>query len=252
MEPSSELGGIATNKPGYHNSRENLPPTDYSVIDAPDKGGPSDYAAALDWTFPDAQAGDHRTINKYSQRLLASGKDPNDTRLDWMREFFGQADSDGNIEGWDFRYAVPSTSADQTHDWHIHMSFSRNALTNANMDKLIEVLRGDDELDAKETQNAVWAQDDAIDSKYLPWRDDSVAHDPPGTNKGYSARTVLIEAAQGAHDASAKLDQVLAGGATVIVGPDLLKQVMLDPVVVETYAKAIGDQIVGLKYERTD
>ena len=107
-------------------------------------------------------------------------------------------------------------------------------------------------MDAKETQSAVWAQDDAIDSKYLPWRDDSVAHDPPGTNTGYSARTVLIEAAQGAHDASAKLDQVLAGGATVIVGPDLLKQVMLDPVVVETYAKAIGDQIIGLRYERTD
>ena len=54
------------------------------------------------------------------------------------------------------------------------------------------------------------------------------------------------------NEINGKLDQILAGDNSIIVGPELLKQVMLDPQVVETYAKAIGDQIVGLRYERTN
>lgn len=264
LEPGTKLGGIATNKPGYHNSRQNLPSNDYSVVDKPDKGGPSDYAAALDWTFPDAQAGDYTTIKKYSQRLLASGQDANDTRLDWMREFFGQTDNDGTVEGWDYRYAEASTSADTSHNWHIHFSISRDALTNANMDKLVEVLRGDDDMalsdaDLEKIVNAVYHRDGtcAVANKYYPWRTDSPAHTPPGTNDWVTGGTAVIEAAGrgeaarlAAQAASDKLDTILAGGTSVIVGPELLKQVMLDPQVVETYAKAIGDQIIGLRYER--
>src|SRR5678816_913867 len=80
LEPSTRLGGIYANKPGYHNTRNQLPSTDYSVQYALDRIGPDDKASALDWTFPSAQSGSYALIDKYSSRLLASGQDPNDPR----------------------------------------------------------------------------------------------------------------------------------------------------------------------------
>jgi hypothetical protein len=171
-----------------------------------------------------------------------------------MREFYGQADKDSAVEGWDYRYGEPSTS-DSSHLWHIHFSFSRNALTRENMDKLLEVLKGDDGMDAAQTRDAVWRKDDAVDNDFA-WRTDSPKHTPPGTNLKVQGQTAIIESANRAElsrlegeKANVKLDQILAGGATVIVGPELLKAVMLDPQVVETYAKAIAEQILGLKFE---
>lgn len=145
MEPTTQKGGDYANKPGYHNTRAGNDPHNYSVVDAVDKQGPDNLAAAFDWTFPEAQSGHYDLIMKYGARLLASGKDKDDDRLDWMREFYGQADKDTAVEGWDFRYAR-AASSDPSHLWHIHFSFSRNALTIANMDKLLEVLRGDDDM----------------------------------------------------------------------------------------------------------
>lgn len=147
LVPESELGGIYAFKSGYHATRkdnQNNWPNNYSIKDQEDLGGPSDKAAAIDWTFPDAQAGHYATIDKYSSRLLASGKDPNDNRLDGWREFYGQSDSDTAVEGWDFRY-VQAVSSDSSHLWHIHLSCDRDKVdSRANMDKLLEVLRGDD------------------------------------------------------------------------------------------------------------
>jgi hypothetical protein len=144
LEPSSKLGGIYANKPGYHNGREYLPAYDYSVADnPPDWGGPSDKAAAIDWTFPDAQSGDYSTIALYTRRLLASAQDPDDHRLDGWREFFGNADDDTYVEGWDCRYGCPSTS-DSSHLWHIHASEDRDkAADYENKEKFLSVVRGD-------------------------------------------------------------------------------------------------------------
>jgi hypothetical protein len=144
LEPTSQLGGVYAAKPGYHNKRRNLPAWDYSVTDdPPDKDGPDDKAAAIDWTFPDAQRGDYSTIAKYTQRLIDSGADPHDPRMDGWRECFGNADSDSYVEGWDFRYGVPSTS-DSSHLWHIHLSESRSQTTSrANKEACLSVLRGE-------------------------------------------------------------------------------------------------------------
>lgn len=177
-----------------------------------------------------------------------------------MREFFGQSDKDTAVEGWDYRYAEPSTSADTSHDWHIHFSMSRDALTNANMDKLIEVLRGDDTVaisddDALKIAKKVWTLDgvsQAPDAPQPPHEDPDYA-----TNKNWAAKSYLRRTYESVDQAlmndeaqDAKLDQILAKDATIVVGAELLKQVMLDPVVVETYSKAIADEIVGLRYER--
>lgn len=144
LEPSSKLGGIYANKPGYHNARGNLPSWDYSVCDnPPDQGGPPDKAAAIDWTFVDAQAGNYSTISKYTKRLINSGKDPNDPRLNGWREVYGQADSDNYVEGYDFRYQCDVTS-DSSHLWHIHLSENRDQTTSQkNKEALLSVLKGE-------------------------------------------------------------------------------------------------------------
>jgi hypothetical protein len=143
LEPSTQLGGIYANKPGYHNTRAANSSSNYSVRDAQDKRGPGDKAAAIDWTFPSAQRGDYRLIAKYMSRIMRSGKDKNDERLDGWREVFGQADSDRAVEGWDCRYLRPVTS-DSSHLWHIHFSESREHVESwANKDALLSVLKGE-------------------------------------------------------------------------------------------------------------
>jgi len=144
LEPSTKLGGTFASKPGYHNYRNALPRNDYSVCDQPpDGGGPGDMCGAIDWTFPDAQAGNYTTIARYTKRLLASAQDLHDERLDGWREFYGQANTDTYVEGWDCRYGVPATS-DPSHLWHIHLSENRDQSTSVdNKEALLSVLKGE-------------------------------------------------------------------------------------------------------------
>ena len=146
LEPGSELGGFYAFKRGYHSTRNDNRahwPGDYSIRETEDQGGPGDKSAAIDWTFPDAQNGHYGTINRYCQRLMASGRDRNDPRLDGMREWYGQTNSDSHVEGWDCRHLVTVTS-DSSHLWHIHMSIDRDKTTSmAVMDAILSVLRGE-------------------------------------------------------------------------------------------------------------
>lgn len=143
LEPTSELGGIYANKPGYHNTRNANSTLNYSVTDTEDKGGPGDKAAAIDWTFPEAQRASYDRIMKYSERLLTSGLDLNDPRMNGWREFYGQADKDTHVEGWDFRYVRAATS-DPSHLWHIHLSEDRDKVESYdNKNNLLSVLRGE-------------------------------------------------------------------------------------------------------------
>lgn len=142
LEPGTQLGGIYANKPGYHNSRKQCSPYDYSVVDPEDQRGPGDKACALDWTFPEAQRGDYERIALYTSRLLKSAKDVNDPRLNGWREFYGQSDWDSAVEGWDCRYGYAVTS-DSSHLWHIHLSESREHATSwDNKEALLSVLKG--------------------------------------------------------------------------------------------------------------
>jgi hypothetical protein len=255
MEPTSQLGGIFANKPGYHNTRDGNDPHNYSVVDKQDKGGPGNLAAALDWTFPEAQHGDYTRISKYASKLLASGKDPNDTRLDWMREFYGQADKDSAVEGWDFRYVV-AVSSDDSHLWHIHFSFSRDSLTTANMDKLLDILGYEMALNADQTRDAVWNRDNAISNDGFYWRTDSPKHVPPGNNPEIMGETAITEAAQQAYkayetaqanqaaivDLAAKVDQILA---VLNAGIPVPGEVVLSDASVKEVADAVIEEIAS-------
>lgn len=146
LEPSVRLGGIYANKSGYHNTRQANQanwPGNYSVRLAADLQGPSDKAAAIDLTFPDAQAGRYETIMVYSDRLLRSGKDPHDERGNFLREFYGQADADQEVEGWDYQSDKPVTS-DRKHLWHIHISVLRAHVANPKAFRaLLSILKGE-------------------------------------------------------------------------------------------------------------
>lgn len=139
LEPGSQNGGTFADKPGSHNAGENLPnygqgnsKTDHSIRDSFNRTGPwwREYTAAHDWTFPDAQRGDYKTINKYTGRLIRSMKDPNDLRPDDVYFYtLGQIDGDRAVEGYNERDNVDQTG-DDSHLWHRHDSFRRNAVGN--------------------------------------------------------------------------------------------------------------------------
>ena len=102
--------------------------------------GPGDCSAAGDWTFRDAQGGMYGTIATYSSRLLNA---TTDVRLSGWREFYGQADGDSEVEGWDW-YLNQAVSSDSTHLWHIHLSEMRcNAESWLNKSALLSVLRNE-------------------------------------------------------------------------------------------------------------
>lgn len=144
IEPGSndEDSGIYANKPGYHNTRAQNPSGDYSVRDAADKLGPSDKAAAWDWTFRSAQNGDFTRIAIYGKRMRAA-YDAHDPRCNVLREFLGQTDTDRTPEGLDFRYHTTRTP-DPSHEWHDHFSMVRAyiAIVGA-LDGVTSVLKGE-------------------------------------------------------------------------------------------------------------
>jgi hypothetical protein len=143
LEPDTLLGGIYAKKRGYHNTRNANRATDYSVRDALDRAGPGDKASAIDWTFPEAHRGNYRRIALYSSRLLASGRDARDPRLDSLREFFGNTDADREVEGWDFRHDK-AVRSDSSHLWHIHISITRARVADPAMTRaVLSVLKGE-------------------------------------------------------------------------------------------------------------
>jgi hypothetical protein len=147
LEPSTKLGGIYAAKSGYHNTGQaNLDhwPGNYSVRDIQDRRGAHwrDKASALDWTFPDAQAGHYATIAKYHGRFMAAAR-ARDPRLAGWREAYGQADMDTAVEGWDIRKHQAVTS-DRSHLWHIHFSEVREFVNSLiNKQALLSVLAGE-------------------------------------------------------------------------------------------------------------
>lgn len=124
-----QLGGIYANKSGFHNTRRANSknwPNNYSIRDVINQSGDADLAAGIDLTFISAQRGDYTNINIYTKRLVHSALDPNDPRLDmYVFEFYGQADTDTHVEGYD-EYHEREVTSDSSHLWHIHISAIRS------------------------------------------------------------------------------------------------------------------------------
>lgn len=121
---------------GYHISREDNPPDNYSVQLLEDRQGHSDWAAAIDMSMHE------RDMSMVTQRLLTSAKDPNDPRLTVCREFYGTLNG-RDVTGWDTYYGTPAT-ADDSHLWHVHISFLRKYADDpAAMDAVLSIIKGE-------------------------------------------------------------------------------------------------------------
>lgn len=149
LEPTvGEFGGILAWKSGFHSTgayNERNHPGNYSIRDDVNRTGSwwRDKSSALDWSFKDAKKGNYATIARYTTRLLKSARDSSDPRLDRvLYEFFGNADSDDDVEGWNV-YKNQAATSDKTHLWHIHFSFLRSACGDYHaMWALLSVLQG--------------------------------------------------------------------------------------------------------------
>lgn len=135
LEPTTQDSGTYANKSGFHGrGRDQIDKgqgnsgTNYSIRDGVNRTGPwwRDFSAGFDWTFTTAQSGNYTLIDIYSSRLLKSGQDASDPRLDLvLYEFYGQTDWDSHVEGWD-EYHDREVTSDPSHLWHIHFSFLRS------------------------------------------------------------------------------------------------------------------------------
>lgn len=140
--PTMRNGGIYANKPGFHNTRAGNSSTNYSVQGVRQQRGPGDKAAAYDFVYVDAQAGNYGTISVVTSRAIAAGQ-RNDARTKGWYEVFGQADWDSTVEGWSFAKGEPSTS-DSSHLWHNHFSENREMLAELlNKDALLSIMVGE-------------------------------------------------------------------------------------------------------------
>lgn len=143
MSEAVKLGGqnsgIYANKPGYHNSRNANSPGNYSVQLPLDRQGDGDAASATDWSLP------AHLMKLMTGRLRAAAMHPEDDRIDGIREFYGTLDG-GSVFGLShngYGQAWRQVSSDDSHLWHIHISWFRaNATSKPHVEKVLSVLRG--------------------------------------------------------------------------------------------------------------
>lgn len=139
--PGLRFGGIYAKKPGYHNTRSANTATNYSVVLPADKLGPSNLASALDLTMGEAE------MRKRTGYLRRAALNPADGRTSYIREFIGTLNGStvycliASGPGTAFR---EDTGRDDSHLWHIHISFYRQYANDPRaMDALFSVLSGE-------------------------------------------------------------------------------------------------------------
>jgi hypothetical protein len=202
LEPTdTENGGTYADKPGYHNIGDNLPDhgpgnlkTDHSIRHSQDRTGPwwKTKTAAQDWTFLSAQRGDYRNITKYTKRLIAAMKDPNDPRPDDVYAYtLGQVDNDRVVEGYNEYKDDAETSGDLTHNWHRHDSFRRNIV--GNFGKMWQALTIDMGWTVAEWRQSIDPEEELdMDTKTLQKAvDETVINDKTGATLGGSVGAIV-------------------------------------------------------------
>lgn len=177
FEDDAELGGIYADKTGYHNYRDALSSTDYSVEEvANDRKGSGKYADGIDLTLNESN------MKKYSNRLKTAYKSK-DKRLfingePATREFIGTIDGDtvycymltGGIPQGVGSDSGEDWGRDSSHLWHIHISIIRKFGDNWQIfSGLLSILKGepyDDWEYAMPTVKEIW--DYTQDNPYTP------------------------------------------------------------------------------------
>lgn len=136
------LGGICAFKCSYHAPREYVVRNcgnHYSIRLSLDLQGPSDKAAAIDYTMSDSEM-------RKRTGFLVTAADRQDPRLYAVRDFYGTLDGrrvtgrikDSRTGSW------RSSSSDSSHLWHIHISILRKYVnTWEELAPILSVLAGE-------------------------------------------------------------------------------------------------------------
>lgn len=160
------LGGIYANKKGYHNTvtaNQIRWPKNYSVILMLDLKGPVSKARAIDYTMTDEE------MKLATRRMRESALDPNDDRLACVREFYGTLDGTDvyGLIKTDLDGPWESSTADDTHLWHMHIGIFGEFVDNWPMlAGIISVLSGEKYTDWKKNEMLVKFGDSGEDVKY--------------------------------------------------------------------------------------
>jgi hypothetical protein len=116
--PSTAESGVYADKPGYHNSRNELRQdnrwSDYSIQIDLDLLGDGDAGSAIDARMNTADLG------KLTRRMLDASKARDPRLVKVLREWFASLDGDG-VDGWSL-YRDRFASSDDSHEWHFHGS----------------------------------------------------------------------------------------------------------------------------------
>lgn len=139
---SAQLSGIVGDlahkaRGGYHISRQDQPKTNYSVVRADDKLGPSDRASAIDMTMSKAD------IIKCHTRLRGFWKNRStDSRMKYINAWNGW-DGIGDAGRYDVITGKIST-ATSDHKWHIHLEIRRRYVNDRKaMEAILSMLKGE-------------------------------------------------------------------------------------------------------------
>ncbi|GIG58749.1 hypothetical protein Lfu02_31210 [Longispora fulva] len=124
--------GDANHTYGYHRSRSWIMidgdgDDDYSVQVPLDQGGDGNWISAIDISL------DSERMAAVTGRLLEAVR-AGDPRLAAVREFYGTVDG-RTVVGWDTAYHRAVT-ADDSHLWHVHLSFYRSRADSDHADVL--------------------------------------------------------------------------------------------------------------------
>ena len=260
---NSGICGDVNHTYGFHLAANLVSADDYSRWRDPN-GSDGPY---VDWDYCCAGDFDHKndpTLRAMHANVL---NDLMDGKFPMICEFIGKPWPDKPVYYW-ARWNGIDTLQKYTgsgHDHWSHISWYRSRV-----DERAHLWIGDDmalsDADIQKIAEKVWTLDNVPKSPDAPKppHEDSDYGDPNNPddgNKHWAAKSYLRRTYEGVDQALMNDDaqnvvladiQAKVGDSTIVVGAELLKQVMLDPQVVETYAKAIGDQIVGLRYERSE
>jgi len=139
--PSAVCSGIVADKRhkrGYHKSRQDVTPRDYSVVRPDDRRGrgPDDGSAGIDMTM------NRRDMILCTNRLAAVHHHHGDPRRKYLNAFNGWT-GDGPAKRFDI-YARRTSTATPDHKWHMHVEkrrrYIRSTVANA---AILSALRGE-------------------------------------------------------------------------------------------------------------
>jgi hypothetical protein len=137
---SAQLSGIIGDRShtyGYHRGRNYVSSNDYSAVLSKDRKGDGEAASALDISYGPA---DQKLV---TSRLMKAMKAKDKRVYPYIREFFGTLNGT-SVTGWDSN-SNSYTSSDDSHLWHVHLSFYREyANTLSIMRGIADVILGID------------------------------------------------------------------------------------------------------------